>query len=891
MQIGVLGPLRVIDGDAELALPGRRQRALVCRLAAVPGQLVMAGTLVEDLWDGLPPPGASSTLQSHVSAVRKVLGTASIRSAAGGYRLTVDPDDVDAHAAWSLAAAAREDARRDAWAAAVGHAEDALRLYRGPPYLDAEGAAWVRGESSRLSELRLELVELRLDGLLVLGDNGAAAAEAEAALADAPLRERLWSQLMLALHRAGRRPEALRAYQRVRRTFGEELGLEPSAELGALEAAIATGDPALAARLPWAAGGGSVGERKPARVVAGPPVAGSARAGQPAAGPPVAGGVHELPAILRDAAAVPTVGRAAARAVLDAAFTAVAGGAGSTVVVAGEGGIGKTTLLAQATAAAAESGVAVLYGRCLADGELCYQPFVDALGAAPAGLRAVAHEELAQLGPLAGAAGHGLPADRSGDATVDRYLLFQGVERALAAFAAQVPVVLVLDDLHWADDGTVALTRHLADRVVDGPLALAIGVRTVDVDPDGPVAGLLTELHRVRGVQRIDLDGLDRGEIADLATRFGSPPSVAERVAEVTAGNPYFVAELLRHGWVGLDGGPALPTTVTDMVRRRAGTVGPDAPRLLGQAAVLGSTFDAPLLADVTGRPLDEVLDVVEAAIERGLVVEEVLTGAPGTFAFTHAIAGTALAESLSATRRRGVHRRAAVVLGERRRVAPAALAQHWLAGYGPADIAAVVDSVRAAGDDALAQLVPSEALQWFDRGLALVDGPGVNELGGDGQVHRARLLVGRARALFDLNDPLAGATLREAAALAATCDDAELLAAAAPHGQPRLRLVVAAHPGAPLTSAGAGDRRRAVAGDALAPARRPGHRADDGRRRPCLGAGRRGHRTGADRGRRADVAARARSAPRPSARRWLPTGCGRCWTRPPPSPRGSATA
>ncbi len=747
----------------------------MCRLASAANELVPAGTLVEDLWDGAPTPGAASTLQSHVSAVRKVLGADRIRAQAGGYRLVAEPGELDARLVSTLAATARAAARAGAWSDARQQADEALGHYRGEPYVDAGGAAWARGEVSRLGELRLELVELRIDALLVDGDHAAAAAEAEAVLADEPLRERVWAQLMLALHRGDRRAEALRAYQRLRRSLGDELGLEPSPALVALESAIAVDDPAVATGLPW------VGEIREAT----PPAPSGERT-------PTADSVPleatDVPPILRDAAEAPTVGRAEPRRVVAAALAALAAGRGGTVVVAGEGGIGKTTLIAQAVCA--EPAIAVLYGRCLADGELCYQPFIDALSGAPAVVRRAAGDLLSGLGPLAGplsGPASGAPlGERSGDTVVDRYLLFQGVERVLGAFADERPVALVIDDLQWADEGTVALARHLADRVADERVLLLIGVRTVDIDPDDAVGGLLADLHRVRRVSRVDLDGLLADDIAELAERFGSPPAIADRLADADRRQP-----VLRR--------PSCCATAgsVSMVGRRCrrpsptwsaagpGRSGADAARLLAGAAVVGSTFDAALLAEVAELPLDEVLDALDQAVERGLVVEHERPGGIAGFAFAHALAGSrarrdARPPAVGAPCTGEPRSRSAGAAGGPGGARPALAA----AATSPTTSPLVVGAACRAGDDALAQLVPSEALGWFDRGLAVLDDgdPVVAE-----HSTRRRCPVNGPGCSSGEPVPCSTSTTRPparrcaiAAAAAADSGDAELLAAAA---------------------------------------------------------------------------------------------------------------
>jgi DNA-binding SARP family transcriptional activator len=206
--------------------------------------VVSADRLVEDLWDGAPPESAAATLQTYVYQLRKSLQLESLLTRPAGYVLEVVPGDLDAlrfeHALTEVSRS--EDASADWVAARLGVA---LAWWRGPALADFEGAAWAQPEVARLEGLRLAAVERLTDARLALGEHVALVPELETLIAEHPLREGLWAQLMLALYRSDRQADALRTYGRLRRHLGEELGIEPSKELVRLEEAILLQRPEL----------------------------------------------------------------------------------------------------------------------------------------------------------------------------------------------------------------------------------------------------------------------------------------------------------------------------------------------------------------------------------------------------------------------------------------------------------------------------------------------------------------------------------------------------------------------------------------------------------------------------------------------------------------------
>ena len=241
MEFRILGPLEVRDGDRPIELGTGRQRKLLAILLLRANEVVSTDRLIDELWDGHPPPTAAKALQGHVSQLRKLLGQLTLITQPPGYLLRVAPEQVDALRAERLLLES-EDAE-PAEAATV--LREALRLWRGPPIADFASDDFAGGEAGRLEELRLTALEKRIEADLALGRHVEVVGELETLVRAHPLRERLRGQLILALYRSGRQAESLDAYQAARKTLVEELGLEPSEELQQLQHAILAHDPSL----------------------------------------------------------------------------------------------------------------------------------------------------------------------------------------------------------------------------------------------------------------------------------------------------------------------------------------------------------------------------------------------------------------------------------------------------------------------------------------------------------------------------------------------------------------------------------------------------------------------------------------------------------------------
>jgi len=253
MEFRVLGPLEVVDGDRPVDLGGPRQRALLAILLTRANQVVPRDTLIDALFGEEPREAARNLLQVYVSRLRKALepgrelrsGGSIIVTRAPGYLVQLESELLDLHRFERLA----EEGRR---ALAAGDAEqaaerfrEALALWRGPALADFAFEEFAAGESTRLDELRLAVVEDRIEADLARGLDATLIGELQGLVAAHPLRERPRGQLMLALYRAGRQAEALDVYQEGRRLLVEELGLEPGSTLRELERAMLQQDPAL----------------------------------------------------------------------------------------------------------------------------------------------------------------------------------------------------------------------------------------------------------------------------------------------------------------------------------------------------------------------------------------------------------------------------------------------------------------------------------------------------------------------------------------------------------------------------------------------------------------------------------------------------------------------
>ncbi|MDQ1476491.1 MAG: hypothetical protein QOE62_1720, partial [Actinomycetota bacterium] len=470
-----------------------------------------------------------------------------------------------------------------------------------------------------------------------------------------------------------------------------------------------------------------------------------------------------------------------------------------TVLVSGEAGIGKTAVIAQAARQAHVAGTIVLLGHCDEDLTVPYQPWVEALSHLVQhlgadcldGLSPLHHGAIARLVPALGGAGW------SGGASVDseRLLLMHAVEMLLKEASADTPIIVVLDDLHWADSASLQLLRHLV--VAAGAMAVLVlcTYRHTDLGQQHPLTALLADMHRLPGVGRLRLAGLDDADTVELIAAAAGHDldddgiALAHALRRETDGNPFFTGELLRHlGESGVfhqrgDGrwmvqgdfdGSSLPASVRDVIARRVSRLGPEAARILSVASVIGRDFALEILAQVAERTEDEVLDVLEAATTAAIVMER--EDASGTFRFNHALIQRTLYQDLTGARRVRTHQRVAEAIegtanGDRTRTSE--LARHWVAATRPADLDKALRYVVQAADEALAALAPDDAISWYRQALDLAS----RQPRSDASL-RCRLLVGLGTAQRQVGAAYRDALL-EAIGLAREIGDSELLIAA----------------------------------------------------------------------------------------------------------------
>jgi predicted ATPase/DNA-binding SARP family transcriptional activator len=238
-EFRILGPVQAVRDDRELELGGPKPRALLALLLVAAGRVIPAERLAEELWAGRPPPSAAGTLRSYVSRLRTVLGPdAVLLGRGGGFALAAEPGLLDAARFERLAQAGRQALEHDAAAAAAGRFREALGLWRGRALADVAGVEPLAREAARLEEVRLLAAEGRVEADMALGRAAEVIGDLEGLVGEYPVRERLWRLLVLALYRAGRQADALAAYRRARDMLAAELGIEPGAELRALEQAV-----------------------------------------------------------------------------------------------------------------------------------------------------------------------------------------------------------------------------------------------------------------------------------------------------------------------------------------------------------------------------------------------------------------------------------------------------------------------------------------------------------------------------------------------------------------------------------------------------------------------------------------------------------------------------
>ena len=724
LSITCFGELRIelAGRDVTPELPGRQGRTLFAYLA-VATRPVSRDELIDALWPSDPPAHPEAAFGSVLAKVRKALPDGLIPGreslALHTPHAALDVLEVRRSVAHSERALEDGDARTALEAGQAGL--DVLSR----PLLPALSGDWLDAARDEFTVIQLRGLEIVARAGTSLGDASALAAAERAAeelVECQPFREDCYALLMDAQARRGNSAEALRTFERLRVLLREELGASPSPEVVAIHERVLRGEVRRAAP----AVGGGTGN----------------------------GAGFPMPAVAPRTSEGSFVGREECLQQLQTRWDESRAGRTAVVALVGEAGVGKTRLATRFADEVHRQGGAVLYGRADSETLLPYQPFAEALthlvAHAGAEFSADAEGELAVLnrlfpGLLSHAGAVAAPVD---EATL-RYEAFEAAVSLLARATATWPLLLVLDDLHWADKPTLRLLLHLLRRA-EGTRLLVLGAsRPVDPRSKHPLIDFMGDLRRERRYDRLRLDGFDEEATHALVVdRLGGDvtPGFVRRLQEQTKGNAFFIEETVRalgDSRVTVVGVEALddlgvPEGVEEVIVRRVRQLSAAAADVLTAASVIGASFRLCIVEQLVECDAERVMAAIEESLAAGLIAE--VPDAVDVFTFSHALVRDVLYEQFTGARRVRLHHRVAIALerlSERAPVNPAELAYHFtqaqhLAGPDPARRYSLEAGRRAAE-----QFAYDEAAVHFRRALALLRGRG----------GRARPLRGAARA------------------------------------------------------------------------------------------------------------------------------------------------
>jgi class 3 adenylate cyclase/tetratricopeptide (TPR) repeat protein len=513
-------------------------------------------------------------------------------------------------------------------------------------------------------------------------------------------------------------------------------------------------------------------------------------------------GTMPLPERLRELPATAYVGRQSERERMGQLWDQTRDGSLRVALISGEAGVGKTRLSTHLALAAHGEGATVLFGRCDEDLGVPYQPWAQALGylveqAAQPLLDAHVERfggDIARLVPSLSDRAAELPAPRQSDPETERYLMYAAVTGLLEGAGEKEPLLIILDDLHWADAPTLSLLHHVVASGTSMRVMVVGTYRDSDLSREHRLTSLLADLRREQGVERVKLEGLGVEDVVALMEAAAGQQmdevgrALAEEITLETAGNPFFAGELLLHltesgAIVQSDDGRwrlaaelselGLPESVREVIGRRVERLGADARTALSAAAVIGREFELDLLLAVVDLSEDRLLDLLEEAVAASLLNESAEHG--GRFTFTHGLVEHTLYEDLGSTRRARLHKRVGEALevqcGEEPGERLGELAGHWAAAVVSADAAKAIHYARRAAERALEQLAPDEAARWYGKALELHD-----QASGRGRSERCELLIGLGEAQLQVGNREFRETLLEATHLAQELADADRL-------------------------------------------------------------------------------------------------------------------
>ncbi|WP_436535525.1 ATP-binding protein [Actinoplanes sp. HUAS TT8] len=659
LRVDILGPLRLRRDGVDVDTGPRQQSVLLGLLLARAGQAVGTDELIDLLWGDDVPASALNVIQKYVGALRRLLEPSLPARASGsylhrrgnGYLFAADPAVLDL--------AEFRDLVHRAEQVTGGEALDlytrALALWRGPA---GDGLAVFAGLDDEFFSVCVTTAGLAVS----LGRPDRVLPPLRLAAAMAPLHEPVHAALVASLAAAGHTADAGTAYRQVRARLADELGIDPG--------------PAL-------------------------------RAAHHRVTEPAADGRSHVESL---------VGRAEELAVLRQATQSALAGDTGLVLIEGEPGAGKTRLAEEAAGEADRQGAWIVWGHCLEDaGTPTMWPWTRAVETILDGLAAPARERwlAGELGPLVDSSG-GVDTPPALPDSGSQFRLFETVVALLAQVAAKRPVLLVVDDLQWADLASLRLFGHLAGRLPAGVALLGL-LRDRGHGPGSPLSRLLAAVSRIAGHRRVRLGPLSAADVAELVRReTGRDPGdgVTRGIHARTGGNPFFVQELAR---LLADDGvvTSVPSTVRDVVRDRVSRLDDQARDLLQAAALIGREVELGLLARVAAVDAQTLLDRIEPVEQLGLLVPA--PGNPFALRFAHDLVRESVATTTLPHHKTELHLRVADALEatDTKVESVAERVAHHLWAAGPlADPARTADALICAGRRAASKSALEAAAQ-----------------------------------------------------------------------------------------------------------------------------------------------------------------------------------
>ncbi|HEY5857704.1 MAG TPA: BTAD domain-containing putative transcriptional regulator [Aldersonia sp.] len=731
IRYALLGGIDVANGAGPVPLGTRKQRAVLAQLVLAGGQVVGMGRLIEGIWGDESPDRAEATVQSHISGLRRALepdrpprAPAQLLVTRGtGYALVAERSAVDV---WRFTDAV-ERARQQHSAGDLGAAAEVLRpaLAEYAPLLpEFEGMPFHDEAARHLERIHRAALELSYEIRLDLGEERLLVADLEVAVQRDPLHEGLWYLLAIARYRMGRQSESLAALAECRRVLADQIGVDPSPRLRQLERDILAQAPHL--------------DPRPTLQQ----VRASATEPDEPTGEPTAG---------TEASATHLIGRLDELAVLHDAMVSASAGGNSVLIVEGTSGVGKTALLEESTRRAREHGrVTTLWGRCVeGEGAPSMWPWVQILSQVLPGLPEAERDELldTELGRMVTSGVTVLPPPTVPDPDA-RFRLFGQAADLLDEVATRFPLLIVVDDIQWADAASLELLVHIASRRPSG--AVFVGALRTDTALRRPsLEQALATLSRLPTHRRLSLGPLARAEVGELIRQETGSWPTADLVGAIetrTEGNPFFVRELSRllrdsgrlgDGKNATDVSAGVPSGIRDVVRGRLAGLDTATTRLLQVAALIGKQVDLELLAAAAELDIDAVLDALEPA--EALAVLEQIPDDPFAMRFSHDLMREAIAETVAPLRARRMHLQIADALDSPHRTLAnrAERLAHHLWSAGPlAPKQRTASALIASSRVALGKFAYESAERQLDGALDLARG------GGDADLELQALLL-----------------------------------------------------------------------------------------------------------------------------------------------------